>query len=88
MASASWLFVRGTQSVHLIAPDTRVEVIVRGPGTHGQTFGFTSDDERARFQTAYAQRLRELGWTLEGGERRRARERRATARVEPERRRV
>lgn len=65
MAPASWLFVRGPQSIRIVRPHGYA-LIVKGPGQSEQRNDFGSEDEVQAYQVSIAERLSEQGWILLG----------------------
>jgi hypothetical protein len=89
MPLASWLFIRGTESIWVERPYGHV-MIVAGPGTSREERSFSDEPALQAFQMSLAERLSEAGWLLWGfnRERRVRDDRRSARRDTPERRRV
>jgi len=87
MPLASWLFVKGTDSIWVERPHGRV-MIVAGPGAARDVREFDNDPALDAFQISLAERLTNGGWFLWGvnRERRQSRDRRTVARSTPDRR--
>jgi hypothetical protein len=87
MPLASWLFVKGSESIWVERPHDHV-IIVAGPGTARDERSFPDEPAVQQFQVSLAEQLSEAGWFLWGvnRERRGDRERRVTARGTPDRR--
>ncbi len=88
MPPASWLFVRGIETIRVILGG-EWKLLVSGPGAKRWSYTFDSDEERFHFQTSLEERLRLQGWALEGYEhdRRGGRDRRTGHRGTRDRRR-
>jgi hypothetical protein len=86
---ASWLFVRGDQSIWVVRPHG-YSMIVSGPGTEGRRHDFKGEDDLQAFQIEMAEELTGSGWILYGvGKNRRSgRDRRGASRSVNDRRRV
>jgi hypothetical protein len=87
MPLASWLFVKGTESIWIERPHGRV-MVVAGPGTARQQRDFSSEDALQQYQVTLAEELTEAGWFLWGmdRERRSSADRRQASRTTPDRR--
>lgn len=87
MALASWLFVKGNESVWIERPAGRT-MIVAGPGTEREEHDFATDEALDAFQVKLAEQLVERGWFLWAfdRDRRTGHERRAVGRGGPDRR--
>ena len=87
MPLASWLFVKGSESIWIERPHDRV-MVVAGPGVAREQREFTDDAALDAYQIELAERLTDGGWFLWGvnRERRLDRDRRKTARNTPDRR--
>jgi hypothetical protein len=89
VSPASWLFVRGIETIRVILGD-EWKLLVSGPGAKRWSYTFDSDEERFQFQTSLEERLRLQGWALEGydHDRREGSERRSAQRASRDRRRA
>jgi hypothetical protein len=67
VSPASWLFVRGRESIRVVLSDEWM-LLVSGPGSKRWSYTFKSDEERTEFQRSLEGRLRVQGWVLEGYE--------------------
>ena len=86
-SSASWLFIKDSQSIWIERPHGRV-LVVAGPGAAREQRDFISEQALDQFQMALAERLANEGWFLWGVNReRRQADRRSTRRTTPDRRR-
>jgi hypothetical protein len=87
MPLASWLFVKGKESIWVERPYGRV-MIVAGPGTRRDEREFLNEDALQQYQIALAERLSGDGWFLWGvdSERRAREDRRTMSRNTPDRR--
>jgi hypothetical protein len=87
MTPASWLFVRGPESIRIVRP-RGFALIVKGPGHAQQRSDFRDEDELQQFQVSIAERLSEQGWILLGADvdRRAGGDRRAALRGTSDRR--
>jgi hypothetical protein len=74
MALASWLFIKGSESIWIERPHGRV-MIVAGPGAVREQREFTDDAALDAYQIALAERLTDRGWFLWGVNRQRRQER-------------
>ena len=85
--SASWLFIKDSQSIWVERPHGRL-LVVAGPGKSREQRDFISDEALDQFQIALAERLAGEGWFLWGVNRtrRQAQERRRVARGTTDRR--
>ena len=85
--SASWLFIKDTQSIWVERPHGRL-LVVAGPGATREQRDFISEEALDQYQIALAERLAGEGWFLWGvnRERRVASERRKSSRGTPDRR--
>ena len=85
---ASWLFVKGDQSIWVVRPHG-FSMIVSGPGAASGRHDFESDEQVQQFQIQMAEELTAGGWMLwgVGRSRRSGRDRRAYDRHVPDRRR-
>jgi len=85
--SASWLFIRDTQSIWVERPHGRL-LVVAGPGATREQRDFISEEALDQYQIALAEKLAAEGWFLWGvnRERRTASERRKSSRGTPDRR--
>jgi hypothetical protein len=63
MPIASWLFIRGSESIWIERP-FGTTLIVAGPGPHRQKRLFINEKELQRFQIALAEDLSARGWFL------------------------
>ena len=84
---ASWLFVKGEQSIWIERPHGH-SMVVAGPGPTREQHDFADEDALQSYQMAIADRLASAGWLLWGvnAQRRTGAERRAAARQSPDRR--
>lgn len=87
MPLASWLFIKGAESVWIERPYGRC-IIVAGPGRAREQHEFPSEEALQAFQVNIAERLTADGWFLWGydRERRTGRDRRKADRSSPDRR--
>jgi len=87
MPLASWLFLRGKESVWVERPHGRT-MLVAGPGTFREEKEFADEDALQAYQVELATRLTEAGWFLWGfdRERRHAADRRLADRNTSDRR--
>ena len=87
MPLASWLFIKGSESIWVERPYGHV-IIVAGPGTTRDERDFPDEPALQAFQVSLAERLSEAGWFLWGvnRERRSREDRRAPARGTSDRR--
>jgi hypothetical protein len=85
---ASWLFVRGSDSIWIERPHGHT-MLVAGPGAFREEHEFSDEGALQAYQVDLATRLTDAGWFLWGfdRERRHGSERRQTARVSKDRRR-
>lgn len=85
--SASWLFIKDSQSIWIERPHGRL-LVVAGPGKTREQRDFISEDALDQFQITLAERLAGDGWFLfaVNKERRLATDRRKTARGTADRR--
>jgi hypothetical protein len=74
MPLASWLFVRGAESIWIERPHGHT-MLVAGPGTFREEHDFSDEDALQAYQVDLATRLTDAGWFLWGYDR----ERRARA---------
>jgi hypothetical protein len=83
---ASWLFVRGQESIWVLRSEGHVAVC--GPGTIREDYSFDSPMGMEAFQVSFAERLMASGWILWGvdRERRTVPDRRTDERDSPDRR--
>ena len=81
MTPASWLFVKGEQSIWIERP-FGCSMVVAGPGTSREQHDFPDEDALQNYQMAIADRLASAGWLLWGvnQQRRNGAERRARTR--------
>ena len=88
VSHASWLFVKGDQSIWIQRPEGR-SMVVAGPGPTVEQHDFPSEDALQSYQMAIADKLASAGWLLWGVDRQRrtGAERRGAARETPDRRR-
>ena len=70
MPLASWLFIRGSESIWIERPHGRT-MIVTGPGAQRDEREFEDEDSLQGFQVAIATRLTGAGWFLWGFDRER-----------------
>jgi hypothetical protein len=84
---ASWLFVKGEQSIWIERPHGH-SMVVAGPGPTREQHDFADEDALQSYQIAIADRLASAGWLLWGvnAQRRTGAERRGAARQSPDRR--
>src|SRR5688572_22140079 len=84
---ASWLFVKGEQSIWIERPHGH-SMVVAGPGPTREQHDFADEDALQSYQMAIADRLASAGWLLWGvnAQRRTGAERRGAARLSPDRR--
>ena len=89
MTPASWLFVKGNDSIRIVRPEG-FGLIVLGPGPLRHVHDFKDEAEMQAYQMSVAEELSEQGWMLLGMdvERRSGRDRRGVARGTPNRRRT
>ena len=87
MPLASWLFLRGSESIWIERPYGR-KMLVAGPGGLRDEREFDDEDSLQAYQVALATRLTNAGWFLWGfdRERRLASDRRTTPRSTKDRR--
>jgi hypothetical protein len=87
MALASWLFVRGSESIWIERPHGRT-MRIAGPGALRDERDFEDEDSLQEYQVALATRLTEAGFLLWGSDRERRTEadRRQTPRGTTDRR--
>jgi len=87
MPLASWLFVKGTESIWIERPHGHV-MIVAGPGASRHERDFPDEEALQQYQVTLAEELTEGGWFLGGmdRERRSAADRRQASRTSPDRR--
>jgi len=85
---ASWLFIKGDQSIWIERP-FGCSMVVAGPGTTREQHDFADEDALQNYQIAIADRLASAGWLLWGVDRQRRNgvERRTTTRGADRRRR-
>jgi hypothetical protein len=85
---ASWLFVKGEQSIWIERPHGH-SMVVAGPGPTREQHDFPDEDALQRFQMNLADRLASAGWLLWGVDRQRrsGADRRAALRPSSDRRR-
>src|SRR5688572_4364288 len=78
VTSASWLFVKGDQSIWIERPHG-CSIVVAGPGALRERHDFPDEATLEGYQIALADRLATAGWLLwgQGRERRNGGERRA-----------
>ena len=83
---ASWLFVRGQETIWVLRSAGHVAVC--GPGDAREDYSFESPMGMEAFQVSFAERLMESGWILWGvdRERRSGHDRRTGERDTPDRR--
>jgi hypothetical protein len=88
MPLASWLFLRGSESIWIERPHGRT-MLVAGPGGLHDERDFDDEDSLQAYQVALATRLTDAGWFLWGfdRERRQAADRRQISRDTNDRRR-
>ena len=88
MPLASWLFVKGSESIWIERPHGRV-MLVAGPGALRHEQEFPDEDAVQAYQIDLAERLTNAGWFLWGinRERRQDRDRRRDPRDTKDRRR-
>jgi hypothetical protein len=89
MPLASWLFVRGSESIWIERPQGHT-MLVAGPGTFREEKDFADEDALQAYQVDLATRLTDAGWFLWGFDRERRQdgsERRQTPRSSKDRRR-
>ena len=81
MPLASWLFLRGGESIWVERPQGYM-MVVAGPGAQREEREFTNEDALQDYQISLASRLTAGGWFLAAYdyERRQARDRRAVSR--------
>jgi hypothetical protein len=89
MPLASWLFLRGSDSIWIERPHGRT-MLVAGPGGLREEREFDDEDALQAYQIALATRLTDAGWFLWGfdRERRQMADRRGAPRDGKERRRT
>ena len=87
MPQASWLFIKGSESIWVERPHGRL-MIVAGPGATRDVREFDNDPALEAYQIALAERLTGAGWFLWGmnRERRGSRDRRQSQRGTADRR--
>ena len=87
MPLASWLFIKGEQSIWVERPD-RNRMIVAGPAAAHEERTFIDEDALQAFQIDLSEQLTNGGWFLWGfdRERRQMAERRGVARPASDRR--
>jgi hypothetical protein len=87
VSHASWLFVKGDQSIWIQRPEGR-SMVVSGPGPTIEQHDFPNEDALQGYQMAIADKLASAGWLLWGVDRQRRAggERRGAARQTPDRR--
>lgn len=87
MTPASWLFIKGDQSIWIERP-YGCSMIVAGPGPKREQHDFPDEDALQGYQIAIADRLASAGWLLWGvnRQRRSGEDRRGTARQSTDRR--
>jgi hypothetical protein len=83
---ASWLFVRGQETIWVLRSEGHVAVC--GPGAAREDYNFESPMGMEAFQVSFAERLMTSGWILWGvdRERRSGHDRRTGERDTPDRR--
>jgi hypothetical protein len=89
MPLASWLFVRGSESIWIERPAGRT-MLIAGPGGQRDERAFQDEESLQSYQIDLATRLTNEGWFLWGvdRERREARDRRQAPRTTTDRRRT
>ena len=87
MTPASWLFIKGDQSIWIERP-YGCSMIVAGPGTIREEHDFPDEDALQVYQIGIADKLASAGWLLWGvnRQRRSGDDRRGTTRQSSERR--
>ena len=87
MPLASWLFLRGAESIWIERPHGRT-MVVAGPGKFREERDFPDEDALQDYQVDLATRLTDAGWFLWGfdRERRHAADRRVVSRNTTDRR--
>ena len=87
MTPASWLFIKGNQSIWIERP-YGCSIIVAGPGAIREEHDFPDEDALQVYQIGIADKLASAGWLLWGvnRQRRSGDDRRGTARQSSERR--
>ena len=87
MPLASWLFLRGAESIWIERPHGRT-MVVAGPGKYREERDFADEDSLQDYQVDLATRLTDAGWFLWGfdRERRHAADRRLVSRQTADRR--
>lgn len=77
MPLASWLFIKGTESIWIERPHGYT-IIIAGPGAIRKEHALSSESEVQAFQVSLAEELAQAGWFLWGfdRERRASRDRR------------
>ena len=87
MPLASWLFLRGNESIWVERP-LGYKMVVAGPGAQREERDFTDEDALQDYQISLASRLTAGGWFLAAFdyERRQRRDRRAVRRDATDRR--
>ena len=88
MTPASWLFIKGDQSIWIERPFGH-SMVVAGPGPESEQHDFKDEDALQRYQIALADKLASAGWLLWGvnRQRRSGAERRGSNRESSDRRR-
>jgi hypothetical protein len=88
MPLASWLFVRGSESIWIERPHGRM-MVVAGPGPRRDEQEFADEDALQAYQVALATRLTDAGWFLWAfdRDRRQMPDRRSASRTTKDRRR-
>jgi hypothetical protein len=89
MPEASWLFVKGDQSIRVVRPLTATALSVSGPGRARAQYAFDGEAAVQAYQMELAEQFSAAGWVLIGEnlDRRRGGERRLTERETLDRRR-
>jgi hypothetical protein len=70
MPLASWLFLKGTESIWIERPHGRA-IIVAGPGPAKEEHNFSTDEALQAFQVTLTETLAGAGWFLWGFDRER-----------------